>query len=52
MEIYDKRIAFSANYETNAFYFFSQFMQNLFVRFSIRLIPNSLRAIIYTKLIR
>ena len=31
---------------------FSQFMQNLFVRFSIRLIPNSLRAIIYTKLIR
>ncbi|WP_283127169.1 glycosyltransferase family 2 protein [Bacteroides clarus] len=31
---------------------FSEFMQNLFVRFSIRLIPNSLRAIIYTKLIR
>ena len=31
---------------------FSQFIQNLFVRFSIRLIPNSLRAIIYTKLIR
>ncbi len=31
---------------------FSQFMQNLFVRFSIRLIPNYLRAIIYTKLIR
>ena len=31
---------------------FSEFMQNLFVRFSIRLIPNSLRAIVYTKLIR
>ena len=31
---------------------FSEFMQNLFVRFSIRLIPNSLRTIIYTKLIR
>lgn len=31
---------------------FSEFMQNLFVRFSIRLIPNYLRAIIYTKLIR
>lgn len=31
---------------------FSEFMQNLFVRFSIRLIPNSLLAIIYTKLIR
>lgn len=31
---------------------FSEFMQNLFVRFSIRLITNSLRAIIYTKLIR
>ena len=30
----------------------SQFMQNLFFRFSIRLIPNSLRAIMYTKLIR
>lgn len=31
---------------------FSEFIQNLFIRFSIRLIPNSLRAIIYTKLIR
>ena len=31
---------------------FSEFIRNMFVRFSIRLIPNFLRAIIYAKLIR